>query len=267
MPSLICPLCRLPIDPQSKVWRCAKGHSFDVAREGYVNLLPVQHKHSREPGDTPESLHARRDFLQAGHYQPLREAVLALLEPLQAQTLLDIGCGEGYYTSTFISLAADVTGLDIAKPAIQLAARRFRNVTWLVASGALLPMADVSLDLVTHLFTHLHVGELRRVVKPGGHVLVVTPGPQHLHSLRAALFEDVRAHAPDKFLMEFEAGFKLLRNEEVRFALRLERDSLRQLLQMTPYAWRAKPERRAALEVREALDTEAVFSLLLFRKD
>ena len=266
MPQFICPLCRLAIDTQPKVWRCAKGHSFDVAREGYVNLLPVQHKHSRDPGDTPESLKARREFLQAGHYQGLRDAVLALLSPLTPQRLLDVGCGEGYYTSAFTAMAAEVIGLDIAKPAIQLAAKRFHGITWLVGSGALLPVDDASMDIVTHLFTHLHVEELRRVVKPGGHVLVVTPGAEHLQAMRAALFDEVNAHQPDKFVAGFETGFDPPLRQEVRFALDLDRQSLRQLLQMTPYAWRAKPEKRAALEARESLQTEAVFSLMLFRK-
>ncbi len=266
MPKLICPLCRLPLDPQPKVWRCGNGHCFDVAREGYVNLLPVQHKHSREPGDTPESLKARRDFLHAGHYQPLRDAVLDMVLPLKAQTLLDIGCGEGYYTSAFTALAPDVTGLDIAKSAIQLAARRFRGITWLVGSGALLPVADASVDLVTHLFTHLHLEEVRRVLRPGGHVLVVTPGPDHLHSMRAALFDEVRAHAPDKFLAGFEEGFEIQDRRDLRFPLALSQQDLRLLLQMTPYAWKARPDKRAALEARGSLLAEAAFSLLLFRR-
>lgn len=266
MPSLICPLCRQPLDVQPKVWRCASGHCFDVAREGYVNLLPVQHKHSREPGDTVESLKARRDFLQAGHYQPLRDAVLSLLAPLKAGSLLDIGCGEGYYTSAFVDLAPDVTGLDIAKPAIQLAAKRFRGITWLVGSGALLPLADGSLDLVTHLFTHLHLEEVRRVTRSGGHVLVVTPGPAHLYSMRAGLFDEVRAHEPDKFLAGFDTDFEPCDQKTERYALDLPRESLQQLLQMTPYVWKARPEKRAALEARDSLQTEAEFSLLLFRR-
>lgn len=262
-----CPLCRQALTPGAKVWSCPAGHSFDVAREGYVNLLPVQRKASREPGDTADSLRARRQFLQAGHYQGLREAVVALLAPLQAHCLLDIGCGEGYYTSALGSVAQEVVGLDIAKPGIQLAARRFRDITWLVGSGAQLPVADASLDLVTHLFTHLHLDELRRVLQPGGHTLVVTPGPEHLHALRAALFDEVRPHVPDKFLPGFEDGFELNEQQSVRFPLDLDRDSLQQLLQMTPYTWKARPERRMALEARESLQTEASFSLLLFRRN
>lgn len=266
MPEILCPLCRLPLDRQPKVWRCPQNHSFDVAREGYVNLLPVQHKHSREPGDSAAMVTARREFLQAGHYEPLREALVDLLQPLGAQSLLDVGCGEGWYTSVLPRVAADVTGLDIAKPAIQSAAKRFRGITWLVGSAAHLPFADASLDLVSSLFTPLQMDEMQRVLRPGGHALLVTPAPDHLWSLRERLFEEVRPHEPDKFLAGFEAQFELHTRQELGFALSLEQADLRRLLAMTPYAWKAKPERRAALEASIGLQAQAAFSLLLFRR-
>lgn len=267
---IICPLCRQPLQRQPAVWKCAWGHSFDVAREGYVNLLPVQHKNSLAPGDSAEMVLARREFLQAGHYQPLREACVALLSPLGAQALLDVGCGEGYYTSALggalTAAAAEVIGLDIAKPAIRMAAKRFRDITWLVGSAALLPLADASLDIVCSLFSQLQIAEMQRVLKPGGYVLMVTPAADHLWSVREQLFDTVQPHEPDKFLAGFESGFELHTRQEVRVSLSLEQPALRQLLQMTPYAWKAKPEKRAALESRDGFFTQAAFSLMLLRK-
>ena len=93
--TLLCPVCGAPIAPEEKAWRCAQGHCFDVARQGYVNLLPVQQKHSLHPGDTPEQVRARRRFLGAGFYAPIADAVCAMLGP--AARVLDVGCGEGYY--------------------------------------------------------------------------------------------------------------------------------------------------------------------------
>jgi 23S rRNA (guanine745-N1)-methyltransferase len=266
MPDILCPLCRQVLDRQPKAWRCPQNHSFDVAREGYVNLLPVQHKHSREPGDSAEMVAARREFLQAGHYEPLRGALLALLQPLGVRGLLDVGCGEGWYTSVLPRIAHEVTGLDIAKPAIQSAAKRFPGITWLVGSGAHLPFGEAALDVVISLFTPLQVGEMQRVLRPGGHVLLVTPAPDHLWSLREQLFEEVRPHEPDKFLAEFEAAFELQTRQELGFALSLGQADLRRLLLMTPYAWKAKPDKRAALEASVGLETQAAFSLLLFRR-
>ena len=264
---VICPLCHQYLEQKPGTWSCAQGHAFDVAREAYVNLLPVQHKKTRDPGDNPEMVQARRKFLFAGHYQPLRDAVLALLAPLRAQSLLDLGCGEGYYTGAFPSVAADVAGLDISKPAIQLAAKEFRGITWLVGSGAQLPLADASVDIVVSMFSQLYLEHTRRVLKPHGHLLVVTPAPDHLWSVRERLFDEVRAHQPDKFLAGLDAHFELTARAEVRVALQLGRDTLEQLLLMTPYAWKARPEKRAALlQDAEVFDTTAAFTLLLLKK-
>lgn len=265
-PSLICPACRGPLQPQPRLWRCAQGHSFDVAREGYVNLLLVQQKRSRDPGDSAEMVLARREFLAAGHYSPLRDAVRSQLSALKPQAVLDVGCGEGYYTQAFKDCTAQVTGLDISKPAIQQAARRFPGITWLVGTGAALPVADASVDVVTSLFTPQQVGEMRRVLKPGGHVLLVTPAADHLWTLREQLFDEVRAHDPEKFRPDFDAGFEPLPRQDVRFALTLDQTRLRQLLHMTPYVWKAKLEKRAALEQRTAFETQAAFSLQWFRR-
>lgn len=261
---LACPLCQAPLSRLDNGVVCPAGHRFDRARQGYLNLLPVQHKNSRDPGDDAQMVQARRDFLQAGHYQPLRDAVLQLLAPLNAQSLLDIGCGEGWYTGAFTQITEDVIGLDIARPAIRLAAKRHPGITWLVGSGALLPIADGSIDIVSNLFTQLHVAEMLRVLKPGGHVLVVTPAADHLWSIREQLFDDVRAHDPDKFHAEFEEHFELQSQQEMRFTLELDQSALHQLLLMTPYAWKAKPEKRDTLAARESFDTEAAFSLMLF---
>ena len=244
-------------------WFCAQGHSFDVAREDYVNLLPPQHRNSREPGDSLESLRARRAFLEAGHYAPLRDAIVrqaALLAPLH--TVLDVGCGEGWYTSALTDVAGDVIGLDIAKPAVQLAARRYPGPTWIVGSGVLLPVMDGSVDLVSSIFSQLYVAEMHRVLRPGGYALVVTPAPDHLWALREGLFEEVRPHEPAKFLAGLESRFELRERIEVRVPLALDNTALRQLVLMTPYAWRAKPERRAAVEAIGMLETQAAFSLM-----
>ena len=266
MAVILCPLCQHPLQQDAKAWRCLREHSFDVAREGYVNLLPVQHKNSRDPGDDPQMVMARREFLQAGHYQPLRDALLALAAPLQPQSLLDIGCGEGYYTGALAAVCEQVIGLDIARPAIRVAAKRYPGVTWLVGSGAHLPIADGSVDLVCNIFTQMHLAEMHRVLRPAGHVLVVTPAVGHLRSVREQLFDEVRPYDPGKFLAGFEARFELQSRQELQFPLELVQPALGHLLQMTPYAWKARPERRAALEALEGIQTEAAFSLLVFRR-
>ena len=263
---IICPVCRSELDQQPKVWSCINRHSFDVAREGYVNLLLAQQKNSPSPGDSAESLQARRAFLEAGHYAPLRETLRSLVQGFGSQRILDLGCGEGYYTSAFARAGNEVVGLDIAKPAIQLAAKRYREITWLVGSGASLPFADRSLDLIANLFTQLHVSELVRVLAPGGRIVIVTPGPEHLWSLRAGLFETVQAHEPDKFLGEFDEGFTLEHRSDIACKLELDQPALHRLLAMTPYVWKARPEKRAELEALHGLQTEAHFTVFALRR-
>ena len=274
MPQLICPLCQeallenLPQAGQhsNRFWQCTNNHSFDVAREGYLNLHLVQHKKSKDPGDNPDMVKARREFLHSDYYQPLRDAIIELLKSLHATSLLDIGCGEGYYTSSFRQIIDDVIGLDIAKPAIQLSAKKFKNITWLVGSGAMLPIASASVDIVSSMFSPLPIAEMARVLKPQGFVLVATPAPMHLWAMREGLFDEVQAHEPDKFLAGFDELFTLHSRTEVSFPLTLSNQALKDLLCMTPYVWKAKPEKRAALELLESFETAAAFTVFLFRK-
>lgn len=247
-------------------WVCQNSHSFDVARQGYVNLLPVQHKNSKSPGDTPQAVQARREFLQGGYYEPLREALMSVLARLQADTVLDLGCGEGYYTSGMTDVAQQVIGLDIAKPAVQIAAKRYPRINWLVASAAKLPLQDASIDVVSSFFSPLPRDEMARVLKPDGYLLVAVPASQHLYALRAALFEQVNLHQPEKFIDTLAGGFKLVEQHLLAYPLRLPQAALRQLIAMTPYAWKAKAERRMQLEQSDELLTQASFQIYVFQK-
>lgn len=157
--SFSCPLCHAPLTYSDKRYTCPQGHQFDQAKEGYVNLLPVQHKRSRDPGDSAEMMRARRAFLDAGHYLPLRETVAQRLNdilPASATAMLDIGCGEGYYTARFAEVArekgAQTFGLDVSKVAIRAAARRYTDVTFCVASSHRLPFDDASMDAVIRIY-------------------------------------------------------------------------------------------------------------------
>lgn len=173
----------------------------------------------------------------------------------------------GLLHQSFRKSITDVIGIDIAKTAIQLAAKRFKEITWLVGSGAMLPLTDASIDIVSSMFSPLPITEMVRVLKDQGYVLVATPAPRHLWTVREGLFDEVQAHEPDKFLAGFEAEFSLHSRREVSFPLLLSNQALKDLLLMTPYVWKAKPEKRLALEQLDQLMTEAAFTVLLFRKN
>ena len=158
--SYSCPLCHAPLSRSDNHYSCPQRHQFDLAKEGYVNLLPVQFKRSRDPGDSAEMMQARRAFLDAGHYQPLRDAIAERLRHYAPTDLLDIGCGEGYYTHAFAAIASRSWGLDVSKPAIRAAAKRYPQVNFCVASSQRLPFSDASFDAVVR--AHLRALQRRR---------------------------------------------------------------------------------------------------------
>lgn len=263
---LMCPVCRQSLDLNEKTWRCTLGHAYDVAKQGYVNLHVVQHKHSKNPGDTPESVDARRAFLQGGYYQPLQQAVVALLKQLDVKTVLDIGCGDGYYTSAMQQVVEQCVGVDIAKNAVQRAAKLNTEVTWVVGTGATLPVLDQSMDACTSLFSPIPQVEIARVLKDDGYLIVVTPASEHLYAMREALFEQVNPHTPEKFVEQLQDLFELKQEQIIDAPFVLDQQALKNLIAMTPYAYKASPERRLQLEQQSQLEVTASFQIYVFQK-
>lgn len=270
--SYLCPLCQQPLVLNARSWRCDRQHQFDCAKEGYVNLLPVQHKGSKQPGDSVEMMQARREFLDAGHYQPLQQRVaqrLADVLPAQPLSLLDIGCGEGYYTAAIhqqLSQRAPVQtyGLDVAKVAIRYAARRYPGIDFCVASSHRLPFADASLDAVVRIYAPCKASELARVIKSGGYLLTVTPGPRHLWQFKELIYPQAKPHEESE---EQLPGFSYVEQTALDYAMSLNGKEATALLQMTPFAWRARPEVWQQLANETAFHCEADFLLTLWRRD
>ena len=263
---LMCPVCRQQLSLNERTWRCENHHSYDVAKQGYVNLHVVQHKHSKNPGDTPESVQARRAFLSAGHYAPLQQAVVEKICELRIENLLDIGCGEGYYTNAMQAEVLQCVGVDIAKNAVQVAARLNKDITWVVGTGATLPVLDESIDLCTSLFSPIPKQEILRVLKPKSYLMVVTPAPQHLYAMREALFEEVKPHEPQKFVEQLQDEFNLISEQVIDAPMILPQADLKNLIAMTPYAYKAKLEHRLALEQQDQFKLIAQYQIYLFQK-
>ncbi len=264
---LRCPLCHLPLHATARAASCEHGHTFDRAREGYLNLLPVQRKHSLDPGDDAAMVAARAKFLGAGHYEPLRAALTDLLVTLAPEHLVDCGCGEGWYTVAMKRAAHETTAIDISKHAIRRAAKRDRAITWLVASNADLPLPDASVDVVTAIFGPLSVAEVARVLKPDGALVVLAPDTHHLQELRAALYPSVRPHEPDKWLAAVAGAFELRDAQRVQFRVDLrDNDTIGSLLRMTPFVWRAAADRRAIVEALTSLSIQVDCRLMHFSR-
>ena len=244
---LLCPLCGLPLERCGPAWRCGAGHSYDAARQGYVNLLPVQQKRSLHPGDTLEQLHARRRFLEAGFYAPIAGAVCELLAGSRA--LLDVGCGEGWYLRRCGAAhpGAERWGLDISRDAVRLAAGADKGGRYLVASAARLPFAGGSFDALSSLFALTLPEEYARVLAPGGLFLQALAEPDHLHGLKALIYPELLDRPKD--LSPTLPGFEQIEARELRFDIMLTNQAqIQDLLAMTPHFWRITREgaRRAA---------------------
>ncbi|HEY1097164.1 MAG TPA: methyltransferase domain-containing protein [Alphaproteobacteria bacterium] len=190
--NLRCPLDGLPLISKDNIARCSGNHSFDWAKEGYLNLLPVHAKQSKDPGDSPDMVQARRRFLKTGHYNPIIDAIIAQIG--NRNVILDAGCGEGYYLGRIKNALpdTDLYGLDISKHAVRAAAKTHKDVTWLVASNRQLPFPARSLDVIICAFGFPVWHEFHRVLKPDGIVILVDPAENHLLELRQRLYTEIK---------------------------------------------------------------------------
>lgn len=254
----ICPICQQGLSlRQTKTWVCCNNHQFDKAKEGYVNLLPVQKKKSKDPGDNKEMMLARREFLNKGYYQALSDKVnsLALKHQPQAAMVLDIGCGEGYYShrlvdalqthnqrnmihnaSEYSTRACQLYGLDISKTAIKYAAKRYPDMNFCVASVFEMPFADNFFDLAIRIYAPSKVEELQRVIKPDGILITVSPGPKHHFAIKQKIYAEPRLHSQESLILE---GFDYVEHHQLEYMLELKNEAdINHLLNMTPYAWK-----------------------------
>lgn len=271
MISLLCPHCGAPLTPEAHSLTCKNGHCHDLARSGYVNLLPITAKRSKLPGDNKAMASARRDFLGKGYYAPLSDAVnrrcTELLAGIPSPVLLDAGCGEGYYTARLFGAlepsAPDIIGLDISKFALEIAAKRNKNIRFAVASVFHMPVPDSSFDLALNLFAPYAGEEYRRVLKPGGLLVLVVPGERHLWEMKEAVYPHPYPNEVKDPALE---GFTLLSQERVETALRLpDSADIQSLFAMTPYTYRTSPQDKARLDALTSLKVRAEFELLCYR--
>lgn len=273
---ITCPLCRQILSAEDKRWRCENNHSFDIAKQGYTNLLPVQNKKSKSPGDDASMVMARSQFLQGGYYQPLsshiNQLILSHLQQHSASTanIIDAGCGEGYYSSQLrtaigdATLAANITAMDISKFAVRAAAKRDKNIQWFVANSNALPVADHCADALLCLFSPLQAEEFYRCLKPQGLLLVASTGKDHLIELRELLYDEVRDTVFDP-TAAVGKNFQAAGGYSVKYRIDLpDTPTIKNLFAMTPHYWRVSPERKTILETLDTLSLSVDIQLHCF---
>ena len=267
-----CPVCGTGLHHLERSWVCGKGHSFDTSRSGYVNLLPSNRKHTRNPGDNAVMIRARRAFLDAGYYHVLREALnqAAVRYGKAGGVFLDAGCGEGYYTEGMMQalekaqLPMRICGVDIAKCAIDAAAKRCPMGRFAVGSVYHLPVSDSCCDILSAIFAPYCGTEYHRILKKNGVMLMVIPGQQHLWGLKEAIYDTPYPNAVRDYELE---GFELIQAEYVDSWMKLENPiAIQNLFQMTPYYYKTGREEHARLERLKSLSTQISFEILQYRK-
>ncbi len=260
-----CPICDNELRLESRSFRCGNNHSFDQAKEGYVNLLPVQHKHSKDPGDNKDMVNARRTFLESGFYQPLRDHLVELYQKLGNHgPVLDAGCGEGYYTNAHKTADNQVFGVDIAKNAVRIAAKKYKDCHFSVGSIAKLPFSEQKFSWLYSIYAPIKAEEFSRILSDHGYLVTVTPGEDHLWQLKSLIYQTPKKHNIDKQEL---SGFTLVKEERLNYEMTFEKtEQSLSLLAMTPFAFKTSDALFTALEQTQPFHCVADFMIRVYQK-
>ncbi|MBA3014803.1 MAG: methyltransferase domain-containing protein [Proteobacteria bacterium] len=280
---LQCPVCRKPLLPTTNGYQCAAMHSFDTARQGYVNLVLAHKKRSKEPGDDPEMIQSRRRFLDLGFYDPVSDAIneaisieFSGLVGGSGRSVLDAGCAEGFYLQRLKKalsqgsggyLSIDYHGIDVSKFAVRQATQRDRTIAWLVASINDLPFLDSSLDIVLNVFSPVNIIEFSRILKLTGSLVFASPGPRHLNGLREIIYPISREHAAPSIIEKAEELFSPSIVSRITYQLELVgQQMIMDLLAMTPYYWNIDRSTKAKVAALDRLALDVDVEIRVFKK-
>jgi 23S rRNA (guanine745-N1)-methyltransferase len=277
---LQCPVCRELTVRSETGCQCANKHTFDAARQGYVNFLLAHQKHSKEPGDSRDMIQSRRRFLDRGHYDRvsggINEAIAGVLPGPQRGvvcSILDAGCGEGFYLkrlkeslgrSSGEPVVYHYYGVDISKYAVQQATQRDRTMNWFVASIIDLPFTQSSLNIVLNVFSPMNFPEFSRILQDTGKLVIAHPGPRHLNGLRKVIYPVAREHEETDMAEQAKGLFSLSNKTRVNYQLELTSSGeIMDLLAMTPYFWNIDLSTTSRVEAldRLALDVDVMISV------
>jgi 23S rRNA (guanine745-N1)-methyltransferase len=273
---LVCPICKDELLKEERSYRCKNNHNYDMAKQGYVNLLLSSKKKSKNPGDDREMVESRKRFLEAGFYEKISEKVNELVAESAGSEkdlkILDIGCGEGYYTNRLKNCLeeenkkVETIGIDISKEAVLAASKSYKKISWFVASGGELPIRNGALDFLLCMFSRIVPEEYSRVIKDKGYLVIASTGENHLLEMKQVLYKEVKTdfYRPEKDLVDF---FQLEKTVNVKYTETIKgNENIKSLFDMTPYKWRSPKEGVDRLYLLDELKVTIDVNLDLFRK-
>ncbi|MDO5440029.1 MAG: methyltransferase domain-containing protein [Erysipelotrichaceae bacterium] len=258
-----CPICNEELVKIDNVYRCLNRHNYDIAKEGYINLLRKQG--GKDFGDSPDMVKARRAFFSKDYYHPLKIKLTELIKNYSPSSILDLGSGEGYYTNYFKDkIDADIVGIDIAKEAVRIASKQNRNVNYIVGSVQDIPLFDKSVDLVINNFTPLDVNEITRVLGKNGILITTKVGKNHLIELKQAIYDEVYLNDNEPIK---DDRLELLDSLVISFNIELDsNEDIVNLFMMTPYSHHTSLESKEKLKTLDKLSVTCEFNIDIYKK-
>ncbi len=265
MSAFLCPKCKNALSKVGASLKCEKGHCFDIASEGYVNL--VMGKISG--GDSPEMCRARHEFLNAGYYEPFARRISAVIKEFSASRICDAGCGEGYYSRIIKceNQSAEIVGFDLAKTSVKLASKVEKGKTdpinYAVCGIFDMPLGDSTYDALISVFAPVPDKEARRILKDGGIMIVCHPGKDHLSGLKSLVYDTPYDNEETDTSYD---GFVKIRDERVKYKVTVAKEHISSLFLMTPYYWKTSIADAEKLKHADKLETELDFIISIYRK-
>lgn len=275
---LICPVCREDLikDASNKTYKCSNNHSYDIAKEGYVNLLISNQKRSKNPGDSKEMVLARIDFLNRGYYKKLSDKInekivqYLIKQSKEEYNILDLGCGEGYYLINLKNymddkkMQANYYGIDVSKDAVKYAGKSNKDCIWAVGNNFNIPIKDKSVDCILSVFSPIDINECNRVLKDDGIFVRILPRTDHLIELRNIIYSEV--HLNEKVYTASVEENEYVEEDNITFKIELNKEEILSLLKMTPHYWKSTPENKEKLEAYESLNITIDMRIGIFQK-
>lgn len=274
--SIACPNCRAILKLDSRTLKCQNNHTFDIAKEGYVNLLLVNQKRSKHPGDNKIMVNARRSFLEGEFYAPLVSKLSNLVEQICIENdlsdikVLDVGCGEGYYMASLqkkLTKNTAMLGFDISKEAIKMASKKYKDLCFFVASVKQMPIISNSINFIISIFSPIKEDEFFRVLRNNGYVIIVTPNTKHLTGLTNIIYANHNNH--NSSIENYnKQQFRKIFQDTVRFNIPLtSKEDIMNLFMMTPYFYSTSKAKSEVLKTYNSLHVLADFEITVLKKD